>query len=88
MHPSNVGLLEAESSTKLEQTTVLPIKEPVTVPDGNCCAKFGSALKSAIMGWRSYYQQPVFPAALGLALLYLTVLDFSGITIGYAFSQG
>uniref|UniRef100_A0A914VF87 Solute carrier family 40 member n=1 Tax=Plectus sambesii TaxID=2011161 RepID=A0A914VF87_9BILA len=88
VHPSSVGLLEPGSTTKLEHNTEVLLIVTNTVPDKNCRGKLGSALRSAITGWRSYYQQSVFPAALSLALLYLTVLDFDGITTGYAFSQG
>ncbi|VDN02586.1 unnamed protein product [Thelazia callipaeda] len=36
----------------------------------------------------TYYEQNVFFAAFGLTLLYMTVLGFDGIAIGYAKSQG
>jgi len=39
-------------------------------------------------GWGVYKRQFVFPAALGLALLYLTVLGFDSVTIGFAKNQG
>lgn len=38
--------------------------------------------------WATYFRHPIFPAGLGLACLYMTVLAFDGITIGYAYSQG
>ncbi|KAK0400955.1 hypothetical protein QR680_015532 [Steinernema hermaphroditum] len=37
---------------------------------------------------RAYWRQSVFPAALGLALLYMTVLSLDGLTVGYGNSQG
>uniref|UniRef100_A0A914UTK1 Solute carrier family 40 member n=1 Tax=Plectus sambesii TaxID=2011161 RepID=A0A914UTK1_9BILA len=88
VHPSSVGLLESESTVKLEHTAEILLKVTNTVPDKNCSGKFGSVLTATFLGWRSYYRQPVFPAALSLALLFLTVLDFHGITTGYAYSQG
>ncbi|GMS85234.1 hypothetical protein PENTCL1PPCAC_7409, partial [Pristionchus entomophagus] len=36
----------------------------------------------------TYYAQPVFPAALGMALLFMTVLGFDGLAIGYGESVG
>ncbi|XP_076349318.1 ferroportin-like [Tachypleus tridentatus] len=39
-------------------------------------------------GWQTYFQQEVFPAGLGLALLYMTVLGFDSITVGYVYTQG
>ncbi|XP_078084527.1 ferroportin-like [Mustelus asterias] len=39
-------------------------------------------------GWIIYYRQPMFLAALGLSFLYMTVLGFDGITMGYAYAQG
>ncbi|KAM5158337.1 ferroportin-like [Mantella aurantiaca] len=39
-------------------------------------------------GWVAYYQQSVFWAGMGLAFLYMTVLGFDSITIGYAYTQG
>ena len=35
-----------------------------------------------------YVVQTVFPAALGLSLLYMTVLDFGGISISFGQKQG
>ncbi|XP_007888189.1 solute carrier family 40 member 1-like [Callorhinchus milii] len=45
-------------------------------------------LKTLQSGWIAYYKQPMFLAALGLSFLYMTVLGFDGITIGYAYAQG
>ncbi|GMT15277.1 hypothetical protein PFISCL1PPCAC_6574 [Pristionchus fissidentatus] len=36
----------------------------------------------------TYYRQSVFPAALGMALLFMTVLGFDGLAIGYGESVG
>uniref|UniRef100_A0A1I7Y9T0 Solute carrier family 40 member n=1 Tax=Steinernema glaseri TaxID=37863 RepID=A0A1I7Y9T0_9BILA len=36
----------------------------------------------------AYWRQKVFPAAMGLALLYMTVLGFDGLAVGYGKSQG
>uniref|UniRef100_A0A8C5Q8L9 Solute carrier family 40 member n=1 Tax=Leptobrachium leishanense TaxID=445787 RepID=A0A8C5Q8L9_9ANUR len=39
-------------------------------------------------GWVLYYKQSFFLAGLGLSFLYMTVLGFDSITIGYAYTQG
>ncbi|KAL3993866.1 Ferroportin1 (FPN1) family protein [Acanthocheilonema viteae] len=57
-----------------------------------CCEKCPYFIRRTIGKWLTlfyiYYQQNVFPAAFGLTLLYMTVLGFDGIAIGYAKSQG
>lgn len=37
---------------------------------------------------RIYYRQTVFPAAFGLALLYMTVLGFDGLAVSFGKAQG
>lgn len=39
-------------------------------------------------GYRTYFKYEVALAGLGLSFLYMTVLGFDSITIGYAYSQG
>ncbi|XP_078331649.1 ferroportin-like isoform X4 [Crassostrea virginica] len=39
-------------------------------------------------GYRTYFKYEVALAGLGLSFLYMTVLGFDNITIGYAYSQG
>ncbi|XP_075464530.1 ferroportin-like isoform X1 [Ascaphus truei] len=39
-------------------------------------------------GWILYYKQPFFLAGMGLSFLYMTVLGFDSITVGYAYTQG
>jgi len=41
-----------------------------------------------VSGWSTYMRHGVRNAGLGLAFLYMTVLGFDSITIGYAYSQG
>ncbi|CAG9530923.1 unnamed protein product [Cercopithifilaria johnstoni] len=57
-----------------------------------CCKKCPHFIQRSICKWFTlfyiYYQQNVFPAAFGLTLLYMTILGFDGISIGYAKSQG
>ncbi|KAK0400553.1 hypothetical protein QR680_015313 [Steinernema hermaphroditum] len=44
--------------------------------------------KGACNMLKAYGRQSVFPAAFGLALLYMTVLGFDGLAVGYGKSQG
>ena len=46
-----------------------------------------SGLLVLCRGWRDYFQHRVWPAGLGLALLYMTVLGFDTITWSYALLQ-
>ncbi|EFX70364.1 putative ferroportin [Daphnia pulex] len=46
--------------------------------------RFGGFLKS----WKIYFSHEVRNAGIGLACLYMTVLGFDSITMGYAYSQG
>ncbi|CAL8094766.1 unnamed protein product [Orchesella dallaii] len=50
-------------------------------------AKDGLLCKSCA-GWKHYFSHPVKFAGLALASLYMTVLSFDGVTIGYLSSQG
>ncbi|KAK3108330.1 hypothetical protein FSP39_005685, partial [Pinctada imbricata] len=43
---------------------------------------------SLYKGWRIYIKYDIALAGIGLALLYVTVLGFHNITIGYGYSQG
>ncbi len=45
---------------------------------------FGGFLKS----WKIYFSHEVRNAGIGLACLYMTVLGFDSITVGFAYSQG
>ncbi|GMT15275.1 hypothetical protein PFISCL1PPCAC_6572, partial [Pristionchus fissidentatus] len=49
---------------------------------------FLSRLSTIFTVLATYYRQPVFPAALGMALLFMTVLGFDGLAIGYGESVG
>ena len=49
-----------------------------------------SSLSAMWLGWRVYARQQVMLAGLSLALLYMTVLGFDGITTGarlYVYNQ-
>ena len=48
----------------------------------------GTLLTSLWHGWRTYFSQSVWPAALALALLYLTVLSLGLLMTAYLKWQG
>lgn len=63
-----------------------------TNPKNNSSKQWGKVILSF---WRrmartliAYKHQNVFPAAFGLALLYMTVLGFDGLAISFGKSQG
>ncbi|XP_061531812.1 solute carrier family 40 member 1 [Phycodurus eques] len=68
----------SDASLHLNEITYLPL----------CFRSFRWLVSTCKDGWRSYYQQPVFLAGMGLAFLYTTVLGFDCITTGYAYTQG
>ncbi|CAG0887207.1 unnamed protein product, partial [Darwinula stevensoni] len=49
---------------------------------------FKQKILHSAAGWKLYFSHAVFPAAFGLAAIYMTVLGFDNITQGYMFSQG
>ncbi|XP_019507528.1 PREDICTED: LOW QUALITY PROTEIN: solute carrier family 40 member 1-like [Hipposideros armiger] len=53
-----------------------------------CLQNTRRLLRTCREGWEAYCRQTVFPAGLGLAFLYMTVLGFDCITIGNAYTQG
>ena len=64
--------------------------EPCSSEDTNVCQSQRNLLDSikySLTGWGVYKKQNVFLAGVALAVLYLTVLGFSTITVGYAYSQ-
>uniref|UniRef100_F1KUE2 Solute carrier family 40 member n=1 Tax=Ascaris suum TaxID=6253 RepID=F1KUE2_ASCSU len=50
--------------------------------------EIGNCWSSLFYVFHVYWSQTIFTAAFGLALLYMTVLGFDGIAIGYGRSQG
>uniref|UniRef100_A0A158Q861 Solute carrier family 40 member n=1 Tax=Elaeophora elaphi TaxID=1147741 RepID=A0A158Q861_9BILA len=75
-----------------ELATREPSFSPGEGTEAKCCKKCPNFIQRTIGKWLTlfymYYQQNVFPAAFGLTLLYMTVLGFDGIAIGFAKSQG
>ncbi|XP_077383500.1 ferroportin [Festucalex cinctus] len=76
VQPATEG--ESDASLHLKELAYLPL----------CFRRFRWLVSTCKDGWRSYYQQPVFLAGMGLAFLYTTVLGFDCITTGYAYTQG
>lgn len=85
-----------DGSDKLEEnpeknelkTTILPSNHSDNSTSGQRRGVLQRLFSSAIFGYTVYFRQAVWPAGLGLALLYLTVMGLEGITSGYAYSQG
>ncbi|ESP03171.1 hypothetical protein LOTGIDRAFT_171641 [Lottia gigantea] len=77
--PSNKNA-QTESNDPVSKTNTAEIKK-----SGGC--KFGKGFITLYKGWRTYLRYNVCNAGLGLAFLYMTVLGFDNITVGYAYSQ-
>ncbi|KAK3603585.1 hypothetical protein CHS0354_017299 [Potamilus streckersoni] len=65
-------------------------KKPSKEPQGcsRFCHKMFSSFITLYRGWRTYMKYNVALAGLALACLYMTVLGFDNITVGYSYSQG
>ncbi|XP_014662601.1 PREDICTED: solute carrier family 40 member 1-like isoform X2 [Priapulus caudatus] len=70
----------------------LPYKETVVKlqsrKDKVCWGGKCSVFVAWYNAWYTYLHHCVAPAGIGLALLYMTVIGFDSVTIGYAYSQG
>ncbi len=49
---------------------------------------FAKRFEGFLKSWKIYFSHEVRNAGIGLASLYMTVLGFDSITMGYAYSQG
>uniref|UniRef100_A0A6I8QSC4 Solute carrier family 40 member n=1 Tax=Xenopus tropicalis TaxID=8364 RepID=A0A6I8QSC4_XENTR len=54
----------------------------------SCASECVKPFKTFQDGWILYYKQPFFLAGLALSFLYMTVLGFDSVTVGYAYTQG
>ena len=54
---------------------------------GSCSKHLLKRIETFWIGWRIYFRQTVALAGTSLALIYLTVLGFSSVTTGYAYTQ-
>ncbi|CAK9294919.1 unnamed protein product [Gordionus sp. m RMFG-2023] len=68
------------STTDVEQIEIQPKKNNTKKID------FLRQFKDSVDGWKLYMGQKVKYAGFSLALLYLTVIGFDSITVGYAYS--
>ena len=57
-------------------------------PHPTCCSRLLTLYVSLKDGWRIYWEQEVALAGLALAVIYLTVLGFCGVTASYFLTQG
>ena len=57
-------------------------------PRPTCCSRLLTLYVSLKDGWRIYWEQEVALAGLSLAVIYLTVLGFCGVTASYFLTQG
>ncbi|XP_063964542.1 solute carrier family 40 protein member 1-like [Lytechinus pictus] len=65
-----------------------PSSATTATKEGGCCGRVTRQLKYMFEGWKVYKSYVEFWAGLGLAFLYMTVLGFDSITLGYGYSQG
>ncbi|KAK3759765.1 hypothetical protein RRG08_041723 [Elysia crispata] len=78
-------LLGSPSSDKKNSTEEVKVK--IENNSSTCCDKLGF-LGGLYRGWPVYVKYKILPAGLSLACLYLTVLGFDSITIGFIKLQG
>ncbi|XP_035689340.1 solute carrier family 40 member 1-like [Branchiostoma floridae] len=57
-------------------------------PPQSCHHKMFHSFFTLYNGWKIYFQQTCFRAGLGLSCLYMTVLGFDNITVGFVYTQG
>ncbi|KAL4222197.1 hypothetical protein ACF0H5_018234 [Mactra antiquata] len=53
-----------------------------------CMDKLLSGIVTLLRGWKTYMKYDISFAGLGLATVYMTVLGFDNITVGFAYTQG
>ncbi|XP_013389675.1 solute carrier family 40 member 1 [Lingula anatina] len=86
---------KSEDQEKVEMADEEEYKSPYSATtaadeelDKSCFQLMFSKFIVLFTGWGIYMRQSVMLAGLGLAFLYMTVLGFDNVTVGYAFSQG
>ena len=52
------------------------------------CSRLLAPMLSLRYGWSTYWRQEIALAGVSMAVIYLTVLGFSGVTAGYFLTQG
>eukprot|EP00079_Xenopus_tropicalis_P038992 XP_017952763.1 PREDICTED: solute carrier family 40 member 1-like [Xenopus tropicalis] len=84
-------MLENEKSVELESTVMDKVPDVPYSKKTNrtsCASECVKPFKTFQDGWILYYKQPFFLAGLALSFLYMTVLGFDSVTVGYAYTQG
>ncbi|XP_063428264.1 solute carrier family 40 member 1-like isoform X2 [Mytilus trossulus] len=88
---SNIAQEETEKCTRSSSDEDDTTKEDKSVEKDACDQCLYKMFKSFILlfrGWKTYMKYDVAFAGLGLACLYMTVIGFDSITVGYAYAQG
>ncbi|XP_053327955.1 solute carrier family 40 member 1-like [Spea bombifrons] len=83
--PQDATPNEAES---LVPRTTSFVVESQTKEESSCVSHIVKPFHTFRDGWILYYKQPFFLAGMALSFLYMTVLGFDSITVGYAYTQG
>ncbi|CAG0892948.1 unnamed protein product [Darwinula stevensoni] len=91
--PRSIGsdLPDPHEEVPAPPTTAPPTTAPATTAPPTTAPATTAPPKQilrSLAAWKHYFSHPVFPAAFGLAALYMTVLGFDSITQGYLYSQG
>lgn len=64
------------------------VANPNSPKQRGCWYQMSEPLRTLKAGWVAYYNQSIFFAGMSLAFLYMTVLGFDCITMGFAYTQG
>jgi len=73
-----IELLETDALKDVAETNAISSSSS----SSTVCRRVANAVSRPVAGWRTYARQSVVFAGLSLALLYMTVLGFDGITVG------
>ncbi|KAL3832525.1 hypothetical protein ACJMK2_024160 [Sinanodonta woodiana] len=86
------SLMTVEKPKKEEESKSQISKDAPNEKEPQGCSRFCRKMFSSFItlyrGWRTYMKYNVALAGLALACLYMTVLGFDNITVGYSYSQG
>ncbi|XP_052058185.1 solute carrier family 40 member 1-like [Mytilus californianus] len=88
---SNIAQEKTEKCIRPSRDEDDTTKEDNSVEKDACNPCLYKMFKSFILlvrGWKTYMKYDVAFAGLGLASLYMTVIGFDSITVGYAYAQG
>jgi iron-regulated transporter 1 len=77
-----------EEKEKEENTQVKKIQAGSTASHPTWCSRLLAPMTSLRYGWSNYWRQEIALAGVSMAVIYLTVLGFSGVTATYFLTQG